>query len=249
MLRWAGSHLDVVFSPDGRFLVSSMQEAALHGWRLSDGKDMRMGGYPSKVRSLAFLGETWLATSGANGAVLWPFAGSNGPMGRQAMEIGRDDASLVTRVAGDERGGRLVAGLDDGRLWACDLASDRRVTLKAEKGPPIRALSVLPGARVAWGDEEGGAGPATGAGQGVDDHPGEAQHRDAIGWPDESGVAAGRQRLGEAGGAAIRRGQARAARRAREEARRRQTSARMRASHRAPNAVTKPAIASSSGAR
>src|ERR1041384_2959539 len=29
---WKGSHLDVMFSPDGRFLVSSMQEPTLHGW-------------------------------------------------------------------------------------------------------------------------------------------------------------------------------------------------------------------------
>jgi hypothetical protein len=158
MLRWGGSHLAVVFSPDGRFLVSSMQEAALHAWRLADGKDMRMGGYPAKVRSLAFLGEAWLATAGANGAVLWPFIGAGGPMGRQAMEIGWDETALVTRVAAAAGGGLLVAGLDDGRLWACDLASDRRVTLKAEKGPPIRALTGLPDDRVAWGDEAGGAG-------------------------------------------------------------------------------------------
>ena len=42
-------------SPDGRFLVSAMQENDLHGWRVADGKDMRMSGYPSKVRSMAFL--------------------------------------------------------------------------------------------------------------------------------------------------------------------------------------------------
>lgn len=33
-LKWAGSHTGVTFSPDGRFLLSSMQENALHGWRL-----------------------------------------------------------------------------------------------------------------------------------------------------------------------------------------------------------------------
>ena len=42
---WKGSHLDVAFSPDGRFLVTSMQEPTLHGWRLADAKDMRMSGY------------------------------------------------------------------------------------------------------------------------------------------------------------------------------------------------------------
>jgi WD40 repeat protein len=158
MLRWAGSHVALVFSPDGRFLISSMQEAALHGWRLADAKDMRMGGYPAKPRSLTFLGETWLATSGANGAVLWPFGGANGPMGKQAMEIGWDESALITRVAGDGGGERLAAGLDDGRIWLCHLGSERRATLKAEKGPAISALTVLDATRLAWGDEAGGAG-------------------------------------------------------------------------------------------
>ena len=158
MLRWAGSHVGLTFSPDGRFLISSMQESALHGWRLSDAKDMRMGGYPSKVRSLAFIGDTWLATSGANGAVLWPFAGANGPMGKSAMEIGWDETALVTRVTGDPRGERVVVGLNDGRIWACDLASERRVTVRAERGASISALTVVAGDRLAWGDESGAAG-------------------------------------------------------------------------------------------
>ena len=35
-LEWKGAHLDATFSPDGRFLVTSMQENALHGWRLAE---------------------------------------------------------------------------------------------------------------------------------------------------------------------------------------------------------------------
>ena len=76
-------------------------------------------------------------------------------MGKQAMEIGFDDAALVTRVAGD--GQVLASGLGDGRVWACDLASQALTSLKAEKGAPITALAVASG-RVAWGDEAGGAG-------------------------------------------------------------------------------------------
>jgi WD40 repeat protein len=153
-MRWAGSHVLAAFSPDGRFLVSSMQENALHGWRLSDGRDMRMGGYPSKVKSLAFV-DGALATAGANGVVLWPFIGADGPMGKQAAEIGFDDAALVVRVAGD--GDTLAAGLDDGRVWACGLASRVISPLKAGKGAPITALAVR-GDQVAWGDEAGEAG-------------------------------------------------------------------------------------------
>ena len=157
MMRWAGSHVAAAFSPDGRFLVSSMQENAVHGWRLADGRDMRMGGYPAKVKSLAFV-DNWLATSGANGVVLWPFTGADGPMGKQAAEIGFDDAALVARVAGSGR--TLAAGLDDGRVWACDLASQSLRQVRAEKGPPITALAVA-GDRLAWGDEAGGAGVET----------------------------------------------------------------------------------------
>ena len=51
-LEWKGSHLGVTISPDGKFLMTSMQEPMLHGWRLADGKHMRMSGYSARVRSL-----------------------------------------------------------------------------------------------------------------------------------------------------------------------------------------------------
>jgi WD40 repeat protein len=161
-LKWAGSHIAVVFSPDAKFLMSAMQENQLHGWRLSDAKDLRMGGYPAKVKSLAFLAKgALLATSGAPGVVVWPFGGANGPMGKEAAEIGVDESALVTRVAGTPDGTILAAGLDDGRVWACDLTSRRLEPIRAEKGAAISALAVSSdGARVAWGDEEGGAGVA-----------------------------------------------------------------------------------------
>ena len=52
MLEWKGSHLGVTVSPDGQFLVTSMQEPMLHGWRIVDRKDMRMSGYGARVSSL-----------------------------------------------------------------------------------------------------------------------------------------------------------------------------------------------------
>ena len=160
--KWAGSHIAVCWSPDGKFLMSSMQENQLHGWRVADEKNMRMGGYPSKVKSLAFLSKGKLmATSGANGAVCWPFLGATGPMGQQAAEIGFDEAALTTRVATAPETTWLAAGLDDGRVWAADVTGERLVHLKAEKGAAISALAISPDARrVAWGDEDGEAGVA-----------------------------------------------------------------------------------------
>lgn len=160
MLRWAGSHIALAWSPDGKFLMSSMQENSLHGWRLSDAKDMRMGGYPAKVKSMTFMQNgLMLATAGSNGAVIWPFAGANGPMGKEAAEVGFDQAAMVVRVAATPKAGVLAGGLDDGRVWVGDLGSGALKTVKAEKGAPISALAVSPdGQWVAWGDEDGEVG-------------------------------------------------------------------------------------------
>ena len=62
-LEWKGSHHDVAFDPDGRFLVTAMQEPALHGWRVADAKHMRMTGYSARVRSFGWSASgKWLAT-------------------------------------------------------------------------------------------------------------------------------------------------------------------------------------------
>ena len=161
-LKWAGAHTGVTWSPDGRFVVTCMQENDLHGWRLSDGKDMRMSGYPSKVKSTAFLAKgALLATAGAPGAVCWRFTGANGPMGSDAVEVGFEEEALVARVAAHPAGMTLVGGLQDGRVWSLDLNGQGRRWLREERGPPITALAVSGGGdRAAWGDEAGAAGVA-----------------------------------------------------------------------------------------
>lgn len=159
MLKWAGSHVVLAWSPDAKFLVSSMQENQLHAWQVAGEKNLRMGGYPAKVKSLAFLSKGRLmVTSGASGAVLWPFSGGAGPAGQQGVEIGPEPDALVMRVAATPDGDRILAGLNDGRVWAADVKTGRRELLKAQKGPEITALALSPdGLRAAWGDEEGGA--------------------------------------------------------------------------------------------
>jgi WD40 repeat protein len=161
-LKWAGSHVVATFSPDGKFLISAMQENALHGWRVADAKDMRMGGYPTKPKSIAFLADGGLmATSGAAGAVVWPFTGSNGPMGREAVEIAHDETSKVTRVAGAAKRPVVAGGRDDGRVWVADLTAKGIEQLRADKGAAVSALALSKDLkRVAWGDEDGEAGIA-----------------------------------------------------------------------------------------
>lgn len=160
LLKWAGSHVAAAFSPDAKFLVTAMQENDLHAWRLNDGKSLRMGGYPSKPLSLAFLaGGRLMVTSGASGAVVWPFGKADGPMNKQASEIGFQEGARVTRVAASPAGNTVVAGLADGRVWAADTRSTRIVWLREDGGAEITALALSgDGRRIAWGDEDGAAG-------------------------------------------------------------------------------------------
>jgi WD40 repeat protein len=160
-LKWPGGHGAIAWSPDGRFLVSSLQENQLHGWRIADSKDMRMGGYPAKVKSLAFADNgAVLATSGADGAVIWPFSGPNGPMGKEAAEIGPSAAGAKTTCVATAPVLPLVAaGFDDGTVWVAHLKTGRLDKVKTQAGPPISALALsADGSQLAFGDEAGSAG-------------------------------------------------------------------------------------------
>ena len=156
-LFWAGSHTGIAAAPSGDFVITAMQENALHGWRTKDSKDMRMGGYPSKIKSLQFFAKgKLLATSGANGAVVWPFLRGTGPMGEEASEINPLEGTMVSVVAGAVEETLLSAGTEDGRVWLAELQSTHVEWIKREKGAAITALAMSGEAnRILFGDEDG----------------------------------------------------------------------------------------------
>jgi WD40 repeat protein len=158
-LEWKGAHLDATFSPDGRFLVTSMQENALHGWRLVDGRNMRMTGYPGKTRSLSWSHDSnWLATSGAEAAVVWPFKDKDGPMGKAPRECGVRDAR-VTQVAFHPRALVVAIGYADGLVMLCRLADAAEILVRRPGGGAVSALGWHEsGSRLLLGLDSGEAG-------------------------------------------------------------------------------------------
>ena len=141
-LEWKGAHLDATFSPDGRFLVTSMQENALHGWRLADSRNMRMTGYPAKTRSLSWSHDgQWLATSGADAAVVWPFKDKDGPMGKAPRECGVREAR-VTRVAFHPKALVVAVGYADGAVLLCRLADAAEILVRDPGGGAVSALEL-----------------------------------------------------------------------------------------------------------
>src|SRR5215510_1745013 len=159
MLEWKGSHLDVVFSPDGRFAVTSMQEPTLHGWRLSDRKDMRMSGYGARVRSLDWTaGGKWLATSGSTQLILWPFQGKDGPMGKTPRILAPAQAQAEV-VACHPRQEVVAVGYGDGLALMVRIEDGAEVLAHNPAGSPITALAwSQAGNALAFATESGEAG-------------------------------------------------------------------------------------------
>lgn len=162
VLSWKGSHLDVTHSLDGRFIVTSMQENQLHGWKMADKAHMRMSGYPGKVRDFSWSHDGfWLATSGAEAAIIWPFA-KDGPMGKAPRECGTRPAR-VSRVAFHPKALVLAIGYQDGWVLLCRLTDGAEILIRA--GGDNSAITALgwnaAGTALAFGAESGAAGIVT----------------------------------------------------------------------------------------
>ena len=164
MVEWKGSHIDVTWSPDGRFVVSTMQENALHGWRLQpDRGHMRMSGYPAKVRSVSWSSDGhWLATSGAEAAIVWPFDSKEGPTGKAPRECGVRPAR-VSRVAFHPKALVLAMGYEDGCILLVRFTDASELLVRpAVKGSGISALAWdAKGDRLEFGCVDGAAGLLT----------------------------------------------------------------------------------------
>lgn len=159
-LEWAGAHTGVTFSPDGNFLVTTMQENALHGWKLADGKHMRMAGYPAKVKSLSWSAKgRWLASSGAPAAIVWPFLTKDGPMGKAPMELGTRSDAMVTAVAFHTTDEVIAIGYADGMVLAGRIADQKEILLRRPGKGAITAMGWdATGRRIAFGTESGDCG-------------------------------------------------------------------------------------------
>jgi WD40 repeat protein len=161
LFKWKGSHLSITVSPDGRFLATSMQENVLHAWRVADQKDMRMSGYPAKTRSLSWSFDGhWLATSGADAAIIWPFKDKDGPINKAPLECGVRGAK-VTCVAFHPKSLVVAQGYEDGLLLLCRIPDGAEILVRAAPQGG-RAISALgwdhAGGRLLFGAADGAAG-------------------------------------------------------------------------------------------
>jgi WD40 repeat protein len=158
-LEWAGSHLGVTFSPDNKFLVTSMHEPALHGWRLADNRHMRMSGYPGRVKSMSWsAGGKFLATSGADMVIMWPFASKDGPMGKEPAMLAPLQAR-VSVVACHPKQDVIACGYSNGTVLMVRLEDGAEILIRRNGAAAVAALNWnAKGTLLGFADEDGEGG-------------------------------------------------------------------------------------------
>jgi WD40 repeat protein len=153
---WAGSHVALKWSTDGKFIATATQENDIHVWRLAQAADMRMHGYPAKVKSLSWTADArFLYTSAQPVFTAWPFGGK-GPEGKPPLQFGEEGAGLLSVVSAHPTAEYVAGGYDSGELQLGDIKARRSVVLKLADGSPITCVAWSPdGEKLAAGNERG----------------------------------------------------------------------------------------------
>lgn len=154
---WKGSLLSIDASPDGEWIAAGCQDASIHVWRVADGEDFEMAGFPMKVRPVAFSPDSRsLAAAGGNEVTLWDFS-PPGPAGRGPRVLRGAGSPTSAVTCGRGRTGPVVWGTSlDGRLRAWVAGTDASPAIERDLGEPAEALALArDGSRVAAGGRRG----------------------------------------------------------------------------------------------
>src|ERR1700724_4647515 len=99
-----------------------------------------------------------LATSGADSVILWPFAGKDGPMGKEPAMLAPLQAR-VSAVACHPKQDILAAGYSDGTVLMVRMEDGAEILVRRNGGAAVSALAWgAKGTPLAFATEDGGAG-------------------------------------------------------------------------------------------
>ena len=157
-LIWKGFHSSVTFSPDDKYIITIMQENALHGWRLRDKADLAMAGYPAKIKSFDWVGDNpYLVTSGADAAICWPFDGKDGPLGRSPVCVADGEKQIATCVRALSKENAVFAGFKNGEVLLAEIDESKdAIVLKNATEREITSIVVTRSlSHILIGDEKG----------------------------------------------------------------------------------------------
>ena len=159
-IEWKGVPTRVAFSPDDRFLIVACRDALLYGWRLDSQRRFRMLGYSRPVSAWSWSADgEWLVTDAGAQAVMWPFDGQDGPMGRVPVTLGERPTSEVSTVECHPSRHWVALGYADGLMLLQSAEGDAPKVLGRSTGGPVTCLRWHEsGELLAYGTENGQCG-------------------------------------------------------------------------------------------
>lgn len=111
-LPFRGSLISLAWSPDEKVVACGSQDCSVHFWRLNNGKDSEMTGFPFKPKALAWdANSSMLATGGDATVCVWDFAGK-GPEGSRPIQLASHKAH-VTQLMFHSRKALLASAAED----------------------------------------------------------------------------------------------------------------------------------------
>ena len=155
-LEWHGSHTAVAWSPSGQFIVTAMQDKEMHCWRWKDKTGMRMSGYPSKIRAVAWTADgQHVAASGADTVTSWDCSGK-GPSGKPPLEFGYVYDGVVRQVAAHPVDHVVAGGYSDGTVLVGTIEQETAMIARPASGHAVTGLAWTDdGATLVATDESG----------------------------------------------------------------------------------------------
>ena len=150
-----GSHLELSWRRDGRYVVTATQEKTVHAWDLRIGDSASLGQCFNKVKALGWSADgRWLLASGNDTVSAWPFTDGaddgeleDGYLPASAPRmLGRFSELLVSQVSPHPGLPLVAAGYNDGALELVSLAARAaRHPLAEMPTNPVAAMEWSPG--------------------------------------------------------------------------------------------------------
>ncbi|GAA2787614.1 hypothetical protein [Saccharopolyspora taberi] len=121
-LEAPGAISGLTAAPNGRWVVGGSQDATLHGWKVADGADFRMSGFPATVSHLAFEDSgRWMACESAEVLTCWDFSGP-GPTGRAGVVLTGHQTAVTAFAWAPGQRQTLISGDQDGNVLVWRIA-------------------------------------------------------------------------------------------------------------------------------
>ncbi len=159
-LDWKGSHLGVTVSPDGQ--IPGHHHAGADAARLAARRRARTCACRAIRRACARSagppGGKWLATSGSNQLMLWPFQAKDGPMGKQPRILAPMEPQIEV-VACHPKQDVVAVGYADGLVLIVRIEDGAEVLARKPGGAAGQCARLERLRRtLAFGTEDGDAG-------------------------------------------------------------------------------------------